>query len=49
MSKLNITMSVTSTSAQVPFFMFENWELLERGSIALANQLDLMAAAAHMV
>ena len=46
MSKLNITMPVvSSTLAQVPFSMLENWELRERRSIGLANQLDLMAAA----
>ena len=46
MSKLNISMPVSSTLAQVPFSMLENWELWERRSIGLANQLDLMAAAA---
>ena len=45
-SKLNITMPVPSTLAQVQFSMLENWELRERRSIGLANQLDLMAAAA---
>ena len=46
MSKLNITMPVSFTLAQVPFSMSENWELRERRSIGLANQLDLMASAA---
>ena len=46
MSKLHITLPVPSTLEQVPFSMLENWELRERRSIGLANQLDLMAAAA---
>ena len=43
--KLNITMPTSSSLAQIPFSMLENWELRERRSIGLANQLDLMAAA----
>ena len=46
MSKLNITIPVSSILAQVPFSMLENWELWKRGSTGLTNQLDLMAATA---
>ncbi|KAH3808178.1 hypothetical protein DPMN_136529 [Dreissena polymorpha] len=43
-SKLLLTMPVASSPISVPYSMLENWELRERRSIGLANQIDLMAA-----
>ncbi|KAH3831263.1 hypothetical protein DPMN_104525 [Dreissena polymorpha] len=45
-SKLSLTMPSSSTHTAVPLSLLENWELRERRSIGLANQLDLMAATA---
>ena len=45
-SKLSLTMPSSSTHTAVPYSLLENWELRERRSIGLANQLDLMAATA---
>ncbi|KAH3711357.1 hypothetical protein DPMN_070862 [Dreissena polymorpha] len=45
-SKLSLTMPSSSTHTSVPLSLLENWELRERRSIGLANQLDLMAATA---
>ncbi|KAH3776518.1 hypothetical protein DPMN_177946 [Dreissena polymorpha] len=45
-SKLSLTMPSSSTHTAVPLSLLENWELRERRSIDLANQLDLMAATA---
>ncbi|KAH3776439.1 hypothetical protein DPMN_177864 [Dreissena polymorpha] len=45
-NKLSLTMPVAYTQISVLYSMLENWELRERRSIGLANQLDLMAATA---
>ncbi|KAH3829819.1 hypothetical protein DPMN_103048 [Dreissena polymorpha] len=45
-SKLSLTMTSSSTHTSVPLSLLENWELRERRSKGLANQLDLMAATA---
>ncbi|KAH3782045.1 hypothetical protein DPMN_159956 [Dreissena polymorpha] len=45
-SKLSLTLPSSSTHTAVPLSLLENWELRERRSIGLANQLDLMAATA---
>ncbi|KAH3893525.1 hypothetical protein DPMN_017672 [Dreissena polymorpha] len=39
-------MPVASAPISVPYSILENWELRERRSIGLANQLDLMTATA---